>query len=111
MLLHCMAFVHMCKVCLHKCKSVMLCVFVSLSVTLYLPEHMFCVRACLCVHACMCVHTWFYQTASFSNGCFAEPLYEKKQIIMTFENFTSKLQAQLNDLEVTSTKKDTHCQI
>ena len=108
MLLHCLTFVRMCKACLCTFKSVKLCAFVRVSVMLYLSVH--CVFVCPCtvyVQACMGAWMWFYQTYAFPNGCFTEALYEKKQSMMTYENETSKLQAQVEDLEATSAEKDT----
>ena len=38
---------------------------------------------------------------------YTEALYEKKQSMMTYEKETSKLQAQVDDLEATFAEKDT----
>ena len=57
----------------------------------------------LCVYVHVCV--WFWNNV-FST-LFIETHYEKKQAIMTYENQTAKLQAQVEELEASSADKDT----
>ena len=57
----------------------------------------------LCVYVDVCV--WFWNNV-FSTH-FIEARYEKKQAIMTYENETAKLQAQVKELEASSAEKDT----
>ena len=47
-----------------------------------------------------------FQT-KFYTACSVDALYEKKQTVMTYENETAKLQAQVEELEASSAEKDT----
>ena len=52
------------------------------------------------------MHVWDLNDV-FSTTCGSEALYEKKQSIISYENENAKLQAQVEQLEATSAKKDT----
>ena len=50
---------------------------------------------------------FMFRNNLFSTACFIEALYEKKQTIMTYDNETAKLQAQVEELASISAEKDT----
>ena len=103
-------FVYMCKVSLYRCKSVKLFTLVHVSVMLYLTVHcVLHVGVCtwVCMYACAYMVLSNLHVYALPDECFTEVLYEKKQTIMTYENETAKLQAQVDDLKATSADKDT----
>ena len=58
------------------------------------------------VSLCVCVYTWFWNNV-FSSSCIIETLYEQKQTILSNDRKISTLQAKVEELEATSSEKDT----